>query len=73
MIGSIQGGQVVPCTTNVHYKFLAGFDRKDVEDPLPNTQRAALELLYESPQHAIQLMLQEVQYCADTHLAENEK
>jgi len=44
----------------VTYKFLAGFGRQNVQSPLPTNQNEALRLLYNSPQQAILLMIDEI-------------
>lgn len=51
---------VVPSTPNVIYKFLAGFDRTNVQSPLCKTQNEALRLLNDSPHIAILLMRKEI-------------
>ena len=44
----------------VTYKLLAGFGRQNVQSPLPTNQNEALRLLYNSPQQAILLMIDEI-------------
>ena len=56
----INTNQMLPAIPTVNYKFLAGFDRKDLAKPLSNNQKEALTLLYESPQRAIVWMIEEM-------------
>ena len=56
----IEPNRMLPSTPTVNYKFLAGFDRKEIAKPIPNNQEEALTLLYESPQRAIVKMIEEM-------------
>jgi hypothetical protein len=48
------------CKPRFTYKFLAGFGRQDVALPLSKNQNDALRLLYNSPQRAISIMMEEI-------------
>lgn len=56
----IPGKLPLPCTVNVVYKFLAGFNRKDVTIDGIKDQMDALRLLNESPDVAIKYILEEI-------------
>jgi hypothetical protein len=48
------------CKPRFTYKFLAGFGRQEVAYPLTKNQNDALRLLYNSPQRAILIMMEEI-------------
>jgi hypothetical protein len=48
------------CKPRFTYKFLAGFGRQEVAYPLTKNQNDALRLLYNSPQRAIFIMMEEI-------------
>jgi len=48
------------CKPRFTYKFLAGFGSQDVALPLSKDQNDALRLLYNSPQRAISIMMEEI-------------
>ena len=56
------GGKQLPnhCVPNCTYKFLAGFNRQNIQTTLVQNQSEALQLLNEAPQLAIHLMLNEI-------------
>jgi hypothetical protein len=54
------GGAVCPITTQVTYKFLAGFNRQKIKVSQFNDANGALRFLLEHPQDAILLMLKEI-------------